>query len=230
MKFSNCRQERFLLELAKNFIPINERLFLEAYFGHSLFVSRVENDKLFFKMADPVAKLSLNISSLRTLSSIPAVVTLSSQEEISGFLHCGTGLVTLSPPVSNPLTSCYLPLVRLGGLDLCTGSLAPSVGELPSHLNNWIPEVKYPLFSISDPNYHEKLALQAAEGLSRSPTDVSNLQTALIHPAYYNSLSDYISVVDLIVHYGPFFLVLIPLWIAWRCHSTRTTRITSSLS
>lgn len=121
-----CKKRQQLLQLSRFLIPINERPYLTQYLGHQLFSSTQKKGVLYYKLAFPVKVLVFNHSGPID-GSIEIEYSLDDKSYSKGCLLCGSGIMLgKCPEKTADVINCYLPLLKHGGIDLCTGSLAPS--------------------------------------------------------------------------------------------------------
>lgn len=230
LHFRRCVADRFSMEIAKTIISLDERVYLEKYFGHPLFSSSYRNGQVFYKLAHIVKKLSVNYNT--TLQKgFQVAYELADGSTGLGFLQCGTGLITEDPLDGQRIDkTCYLPLVRYGGIDLCSGTLVTSVDVPLKEFSAWAPRIELPTITIKDPTYHQKLLTSSFRSLSRDPGNLNQLSHELARSAYFPSLQQYISLWDEIIRWAPVTIFLICLLYVLKCSCERPTIVKSTWS
>lgn len=219
LHFKNCVARRLLTDIAISIIPLNPRPYLSRKLGHDQFEVYYVNNKVFFKMASPISQLVLNLTSPAEGSL--SVSFMSSTGAQEGYLSCSRGIIFDRPdPIpSQPITSCYLPLKLLGGLDLCTGSLTPSSSDLINSETTWVPSIKPPMLSMSNLAYKNQLE-ERTFSFFGPQTFVQSMGHSLTHDnSRYPSLSDYTSLIDTVLIWAPLLITLYVVWFLIRCFS-----------
>lgn len=114
--FRECEMKSLLLKLAYDQRFINEITFLEAYFNHKLFISMMHSSNIWYQLEGPVKHIVLSNTSV-TGEFVEAQFKDQSGESHAGYLQCNSGLIFQEKIKSYEPSSCYLPLVKLGGLE-----------------------------------------------------------------------------------------------------------------
>lgn len=226
--FQSCQHQNLMTEIAIGMIALDPRPYLLIKLGHPLFKIQQVGRERYFRSARPVTDITWNFQGV-TNQNIPVNFTINGQRR-SGFFVCGLGYITQNPVLATGSTDeCFLLLHILGGLNLCTGILTPSVVDGSTTTESWIPRIDAPSFSMSDLSYKNHL-----EEEWFTSTDPKALLQSMGHsflhenPKYF-TLSDYTQLIDTALYWGPIIIgVLLCLkLLGWACGGETSTALRS---
>lgn len=148
-----------------------------------------------------------------------------------GCLLCGSGIILDScPEKTADAINCYLPLLKHGGIDLCTGSLAPSFSPSLEDLRQWSPTLSISKYSVQDPEFHLRMQRASLSNLGLADTLDLPLNAALTQGSDWQKISSYLQLLDYLIVYWPCILILLVLIKVISCKCNRSTVLHSTLT
>lgn len=222
LQLHSCQRRVIFAELALSILPISEIPYMNLFLGHRLYRSFFEKGRVLYYLARPIDSLSFSENSIVD-GRVKVNFTIKGAT-MQGYLQCGSGIITSDPIKSPPhLSECYLPLLKLGAVDLCSGQFVKTINPLPDGLNAWEPKLHLPTPAVKNPNYKLSLVRWSSLTDSIDNSEGSNLNKFLLPSSLFSSLTTYIHAIDYLILSIPYVIGF--LFFYWCCCSisSRTT-------
>lgn len=205
----DCESKRMIILLAIGLSPLDPRPYLTLSLGHPFFeVTQIKNRR-YYKTALPVTDLTFDFRN--TSQGHISVSFRLNKAPITGYFSCSKGYIRLTRSEAEEETkNCYLHVHGLGGIDLCTARTTPSSYSGPRE-GDWLPKIEVPVLKFIDEAYENSLEETSFSYLG--PRDfLRSMGHSLLHDEpRWPSLSNYTSMIDSAMYWGPIGLVVFVL-------------------
>lgn len=192
---NNCRQDQFLLTLARAVIGINERPYVQIVYGRTSFLSKTVDNQVYVNLGTPVTEIFLP-NELKWCDGKLIVHFSHGDDDRMGLLLDRVGLIiensnyTCESISSKPTFT--IPLMKLGAYDVVRKQFVNSLDFMkvtnpdPIH-PYWAPEYK-----VNDIHYREHLFRDSMSSLIAPAGSIMNGPSLFNNPSMDMSWLNYI--------------------------------------